>query len=178
MPPNASSVLDTLRAIARTEATHQPSEDERNEKYEETPRAAPRRRVNSFPSFISLPESTDRQPRPEWAAGYVALHSMPPPTGFSHERWRRVVLASGKFLARWAADADRLGWDTLDVFGAHETAPAARFDCMGLVLLLDRREVVAIDPEGADLVTVTGARQRFRRRPPPPGTVSLWQLRR
>ncbi len=30
--------------------------------------------------------------------------------------------------------------------------------------LLDRREVVAIDPDGADLVTVTGARQRFRRR--------------
>ena len=58
------------------------------------------------------------------------------------------------------------------------TAPAARFDCMGLVLLLDRREVVAIDPDGADLVTVTGARQRFRRRPLPPGTVSLWQLRR
>ena len=47
---------------------------------------------------------------------------------------------------------------------------------MGLVLLLDRREVVAIDELGADLVTVSGARQRFRRRPMPPGTVRLWQL--
>ena len=49
---------------------------------------------------------------------------------------------------------------------------------MGLVLLLDCREVVAIDPNGADLVTASGARQRFRRRPLPPGTVSLWQLHR
>jgi hypothetical protein len=47
---------------------------------------------------------------------------------------------------------------------------------MGLVLLLDRCEVVAIDREGADLLTVTGARQRFRRRPLPRGTVPLWEL--
>ena len=64
------------------------------------------------------------------------------------------------------------------MFGCHNTAPAARFNCMGLVLLLDRREVVAIDPDGAELVTATGAHQRFRRRPLPPGTVSLWQLGR
>jgi hypothetical protein len=47
---------------------------------------------------------------------------------------------------------------------------------MGLVLLLDGCEVVAIDPDGADLVTAGGARQRFRRRPLPHGTVSLWEL--
>ena len=62
------------------------------------------------------------------------------------------------------------------MFGCHQEAPAARFDCMGLVLSLDRREVVAIDPDGADLMTVTGVRQRFRRRKLPPGTVPLWQL--
>ena len=55
-------------------------------------------------------------------------------------------------------------------------ARGARFDAMGLVLLLDRCEVAAIDRDGADLATVTGARQRFRRRPLPPGTVSLWKL--
>jgi hypothetical protein len=66
----------------------------------------------------------------------------------------------------------------LDVFGCHDTAPDRRFDAMGLVLLLDRCEVVGIDPDGADLVTAGGARQRFRRRPLPPGTVSLWELTR
>ena len=49
---------------------------------------------------------------------------------------------------------------------------------MGLVLLLDRCEVVAIDRDGAALVTATGAHQRFRRRPLPHGIISLWQLRR
>ena len=49
---------------------------------------------------------------------------------------------------------------------------------MGLAMLLNRCEVVAIDPDGADVVTVTGARQRFRRRPLPPGTVPLWELAR
>jgi hypothetical protein len=47
---------------------------------------------------------------------------------------------------------------------------------MGLVLLLDRCAIVAIDPDGADLVTAGGGRQRFYRRPLPPGTVSLWRL--
>jgi hypothetical protein len=64
----------------------------------------------------------------------------------------------------------------LDVFGCHDTAPDRRFDAMGLVLLLDSCEIVTIDPDGADLVTAGGARQRFYRRPLPPGTVSLWQL--
>ena len=67
---------------------------------------------------------------------------------------------------------------TLTVFGCDPGRTAARFDAMGLVLLLDRCEVAAIDQDGADLVTVTGARQRFRRRPLPPGTVALWQLGR
>ena len=103
---------------------------------------------------------------------------MPPPTGFSPERWQRIIDATGAFLDRWAGEAIGCGWSDLDVFGCHRQAPAARFDCMGLVLLLDRREVVAIDQDGADLVTVTGARQRFRRRPLPPGTVPLWELAR
>ena len=82
------------------------------------------------------------------------------------------------FLDRWGAEAICCGWDTLDVFGCHQEAPAARFDCMGLVMLLNRCEILAIDERGADLVTASGARQRFRRRPLPLGTVSLWELAR
>src|SRR4051794_19789785 len=104
-----------------------------------------------------------------WLEGYAALCAMPPPAGFWPDRWQRIIDATGAFLDRWAGEAIRYGWSDLDVFGCHDTAPAARFDCMALVLLLDRREVVAIDPDGADLVTVTGARQRFRRRPLPRG---------
>jgi len=113
-----------------------------------------------------------------WAEGYAALCSMTPPAGFSSERWARIVDAAGVFLDRWAADAIRCGWSDLDTFGCDRDRPDARFDAMGLVLLLDRMEVVGIDPDGADLVTETGTRQRYRRRPLPANTVSLWALGR
>ena len=51
-----------------------------------------------------------------------------------------------------------------------------RFHAMGLIMLLDCCEVVSIDAEGADLVTNTGAKQRYRRRPLPANTVALWDV--
>lgn len=111
-----------------------------------------------------------------WGEGYAALCSMAPPTGFSSERWRRIVDAAGSFLDRWAAEAIACGWSDLDVFGCDPARPDARFDCMGLIMLLDRCEIVGIDKDGADLVSATGIRQRFRRRTTPPGTMSLWEL--
>jgi hypothetical protein len=113
-----------------------------------------------------------------WAEGYAALASMPAPTGFSSERWAGIVDATGAFLDHWAAKAIACGWSDLDVFGCDAAAPDRRFDAMGLVLLLDRACIVSLDPAGADLIVQPGdARQRYRRRPLPPDTVSLWDLR-
>ena len=168
-----ASVLDTLRAIARSETARTRLGNETNENDEKTP-------LSSLLPFVSSSESVRAQSGlpPEWLEGYAALCTMPPPSGFSPERWRRVVDAAGTFLDRWGAEAIRCGWSDLDVFGCHDTAPTARFDCMGLMLLLDRCEIVAIDQDGADLVSASSARQRFYRRPLPPGTVSLWELTR
>jgi hypothetical protein len=118
----------------------------------------------------------DGGPPRAWAEGFGALCAMPPPRGFSAVRWARIVDATGRFLDRWAAEAALLGWSDLDVFGCDPARPDARFDCMGLVLLLDGCEVERIDVGGADLLTSTGTRQRFHRRPRPLGTVSLWRL--
>jgi hypothetical protein len=111
-----------------------------------------------------------------WAKGYAALSTMPAPTGFVSPRWQRIIDAAGVFLDRWAAEAIRCGWSDLDVFGCNPDRPDARFDAMGLVLLLDRCGVVGIDERGADLVTATGDCQRYRRRSLPADTVSLWEL--
>jgi hypothetical protein len=111
-----------------------------------------------------------------WTEGFAVLCSMPSPAGFTPERWHRIIDATGTFIDRWAVRAIECGWSDLDVFGADPGRPDARFDCMGLVLLLDRVEIVGIDEHGADLVTKTGARQRFRRRVMPAATVSLWEL--
>ncbi len=114
-----------------------------------------------------------------WAEGYAALSLMPVPTGFSPERWFRIVEAAGVFIDRFAGVAIECGWSDLDVFGCDPDRPDARFDCMGLVMLLERMEVVGIDPEGADLIaTAGGAKLRFRRRPLPQNTISLWDLNR
>jgi len=78
---------------------------------------------------------------------------MPVPTGFSVGRWHRIVDAAGNFLDRWAAKAIACGWSDLDVFGCNPDLPDARFDYMGLVMLLGRCEIVGIDETGADLVT-------------------------
>ena len=75
-----------------------------------------------------------------WAEGYAALCTMPAPTGFSSERWARIVDATGHFLDHWAAEAIKCGWSDLDAFGCDAAAPDKRFDCMGLALLLDRWE--------------------------------------
>jgi hypothetical protein len=86
-----------------------------------------------------------------WAEGYAALSSMCAPAGFSPERWSRIVDAAGVFIDRYAGVAIECGWSDLDVFGCDPDRPDARFDCMGLVLLLDRCEIIGIDEEGADL---------------------------
>jgi hypothetical protein len=112
-----------------------------------------------------------------WAEGFAALSSMPPPTGFSPERWHRIVDAAGVFLDRWAVRAAELGWCDVEIFGCDADAPAARLDQMGLVVLLERMHVVAIDETGADLLSNIGdVRQRYRRRPISPHAVRLWDL--
>jgi hypothetical protein len=186
-----SSPLETLRALSRsTRPQYERNENEitppRNE---ELPLNPPDEGLNSFNSFLSLPGNADDLderaaiiaegtgvPR-RWAEGFAALCAMPAPTGFSPQRWQRVIDATGIFIDRWAAKAIHCGWSDLDVFGCNPDAPDRRFDCMGLALLLDRCTIIDIDEAGATIET-TGARQRYRRRRLPPGTVSLWELTR
>jgi hypothetical protein len=111
-----------------------------------------------------------------WAEGYAALSTMPAPTGFSLARWQRIVDAVGVFIDRWAVKAIRCGWGDLDVFGCNPDRPDARFDAMGLAMLLDRCEVIAVDEGGATLRTASGSGLRFHRRGLPADTVPLWQL--
>jgi hypothetical protein len=112
-----------------------------------------------------------------WADGFAALSRRPAPSGFSTQRWRRIIDAAGVFLTRWGKEAVQCGWSDLDIFGCDRDRPDARFDCMGVALLLDRAEVIALDHEGATLKTPTGSELRYRRRPLPVSAVLLWDLR-
>src|SRR5260370_10125625 len=52
-----------------------------------------------------------------WAQGFAALCSMSAPSGFTPERWQRIIDAAGVFLDRWGDEAVRCCWSDLDVFG-------------------------------------------------------------
>jgi hypothetical protein len=162
-------------SITRNDGTRESPRlsNEKNEIDEE------RRPASIFPAKKPQPfyEITPPAEVGRWREAFAGLISTPSPAGFSEERWRRIIDATGVFLHRWAETAIELGWTTLDVFGCADAAPAQRFDCMGLVLLLDRCRIADIDAAGADLVATTNeARLRFRRRAMPKGTVPLWRV--
>ena len=80
------------------------------------------------------------------------------------ERWRQAVEDGHAFLARWADQAEALGWSPRDLFGLHKP-PAkphpsysrlSRYDETGLVWLLQGREVVALTADTASIKGATG----------------------
>jgi hypothetical protein len=80
----------------------------------------------------------------EWHAILGDLEQRTCPDWLSPDRWGAVLSDAENFLSRWGAAAHALGWTALDLFGVHPIAPAARFDLMGLILLLHGSEVVAL----------------------------------
>jgi hypothetical protein len=73
------------------------------------------------------------------------------------ERWRQCVEDARRFLASWGDQALALGWAASELFGLH--APPAnphpsysrlsRYDCTGLLWLLQGRRVVALTADTA-----------------------------
>src|SRR5437763_8144108 len=195
---SAMSALELARALVRradgvadADTTENSLPNEINENNELTASPPRAEGLISFHSFNSSCQTLEREDRGEraaliefganvprrWAEGYAALCLMTPPEGFSPERWQRIVDAAGAFLDRWASEAIACGWSDLSVFGCDRDRPDARFDCMGLAMLLDRVEVAGIDPDGADLIATTGgAKLRFRRRPLPKHKIQRWDL--
>jgi len=79
------------------------------------------------------------------------------------------------FLANWGSQASGLGWTALDVFGVHPIAPAARYDCMGLVPLIRGDEVVVVNERCATTRSRGGGLLKYLRRPRT-GAVLVWEL--
>jgi hypothetical protein len=110
-----------------------------------------------------------------WAEEFAKLCCMARPPMISEDRWQRAIDDGGRFLDRWGAEAERLGWQAADVFDASPTAPAARYDLAGLALLVDGAEVVGIDADSAMIRRRTGTVLRWRRCSRP-GAMPLWEL--
>jgi hypothetical protein len=112
----------------------------------------------------------------EWRRGLDTIDASRPPSGFPAPWWRDLIRDADLFLATWGRQAADLGWTTLDLFGAHPKAPAARYSCMGLVPLISGGRVVALTASTAVIEQQSGARLTYTRRPPEAECVPVWEL--
>jgi hypothetical protein len=87
------------------------------------------------------------------------------------DRWQLAVEDGRRFLARWGAQAEALGWTARDLFGLHKPpekphpsySRLSRYDETGLVWLLQGYEVVALTDATAAIQSSTGAITTYRR---------------
>lgn len=100
---------------------------------------------------------------PEWYAILAELKERENPDWMSPDKWEMLLADAEHFLIRWSRTAAAMGWTALDLFGVHPTRPAARFDVMGLLLLLQGSEVIALSTESASFRRPSGADLRFSR---------------
>ena len=128
--------------------------------------------VNKHAVLLQVPSGCPEA----WVQGVADLLAMQAPIPFTDARWQTLREDAFAFLRDWAAQAHRLGWTALNLFGAHRSAPLARFDLMGLVPALSGASVVALADDSAALRTPSGARQTFYRRGAAGQQYLVWDL--
>lgn len=112
-----------------------------------------------------------------WADGVARLSIMAAPSDVPPRRWSQFVADCHAFIAtEWAALASAHGWTALDLFGCDQTAPYARVGRLGLLWFLNGQRLASLTADCAVIVTGTGARLTYRRRPPEQGRVLAWEL--
>jgi hypothetical protein len=116
-------------------------------------------------------------PPPEWAYALTGLEARARPDSIPAERWAQAVADAGYLVRELGAAPDRCGWTLADIFSAHRERPLARYDCMGLVLLLEGRKIGPIDQDQIAIRQPGGNSLRFRiRQMPTSETMMLWDL--
>ena len=108
-----------------------------------------------------------------WRACLASLdpHSDPCP-GFRH--WPSVQRAAIRFLDGRGAEAERLGWGVLDLFGVHPVAGAIRVDCTGALVTLWGKRVAELTPE---LIRFADGLAYRRRTLSPALSCPVWEFR-
>jgi hypothetical protein len=106
-----------------------------------------------------LGQGDENEPGP-FGKVYAALASRCPDL-IPEDRWQQAVTDGQRFLTQWGEQADALGWTARDLFGLH-TVPEkprpsysrlSRYDCTGLIWLLQGRAVVALTADTAAIQT-------------------------
>jgi hypothetical protein len=109
--------------------------------------------------------------RAAYGPAFEALRNCCPDRVNVH-RWQLAVRDGQRFVAQWGTQAKALGWTARDLFGLHEvpTNPhetyqrLARYDCTGLIWLLQGCPVVAITEATAAIKMPTESVTTYRKR--------------
>jgi hypothetical protein len=100
-----------------------------------------------------------------------------PQADFPSNRWDTLRRDLADFLgSAWVAEAARLGWSDLELFGVDADRPYARLDGLGLVPALDGCRIIELNATGAVLDSPSGTRQSYQRKVEQPGQVLVWKL--
>ncbi len=99
-----------------------------------------------------------------WVQGMADLLAMARPASCPDAKWQALREDAYHFLQDHAARAHELGWTALNLFGVHPVKSWIRFDCMGLVPLLNGARVTALSGIEAVIEKPSGARVTFRKR--------------
>ncbi len=126
-----------------------------------SPGSAVRKNSVSRVALVAVPDGVPEA----WVQGVGDLLVMPPHPAWTDEGWTTLQEDARRFLQQWAAQAHRLGWDVLNLYGVHRGSPMARLDCRGLVPLLRGRAVLALTEDRAAIEVRPGGRQTYRRKP-------------
>ena len=99
-----------------------------------------------------------------WVQGVADLLAMPCLAACPEERWQTLREDAYRLLRDHAVQARALSWTALDLFGVHPIRPWVRFDCMGLVPLLNGARVTALSDIEAVIEKPSGARLTLDRK--------------
>jgi hypothetical protein len=86
-------------------------------------------------------------------------------------RWQQAVEDGRRFLTEWGEQAEVLGWTPRDLFGLHEVPidphPSyrrlSRYDCTGLIWLLQGCSIMALTESTAAIRMSTGSIVTYRK---------------
>ena len=109
--------------------------------------------------------------------GYQAMAGNNPGSILAR-RWSGLMVAVAVIFRRWARQTIALGWDELDLIGAHPRYPVQRIDHQGLCWFIGHdTELLALTNTAARFREPSGAVQSVSRKPiKEPGDARIWDL--
>lgn len=103
-----------------------------------------------------------------WNIACLGTLTRPQPKEICDKQWNTVLTQ----LHRWIGqDSEQLReiiekkWTLSHIFGCHKVSPQCRYDCMGLLLLIQGKTIEQIHDDRIVLKTSSGATQTFYKEP-------------